>query len=60
MAIFKQDNTMKRIMKNTKFIKGKHKLFIQRRILMKSKINESITPLLWANAMSQGVVFVKV
>ena len=42
--IFKQDNTMNRIMKNTKFIKGKRQLQNLRRILMKSEFNENNTP----------------
>ena len=44
MHIFKQDNTMNRIMKNTKFIKGKRQLPNLRRILMKSEFNENNTP----------------
>ena len=44
MNIFKQDNTMNRIMKNTKFIKGKRQLPNLRRILMKSELNENNTP----------------
>ena len=43
MNIFKQDNTMKRIMKNTKYIKGKRQLPNLRRILMKSDFNENNT-----------------
>ena len=41
MNIFKQDNTMNRIMKNTRFIEGKRQLPNLRRILMKSKFNEN-------------------
>ena len=44
MNIFKQDNTMNRIMKHTKFIKGKRQLPNLSRILMKSELNENNTP----------------
>ena len=44
MNIFKQDDTMNRIMKNTKFIKGKRQLSNLRRILMKSEFTENNTP----------------
>ena len=44
MNIFKQDDTMNRIMTNTKFIKGKRHLPNLRRILMKSEFNENNTP----------------
>ena len=44
MNIFKKENTMHIIMKNTKFIKGKRQLPNLRRILMKSEVNENNTP----------------
>ena len=44
MNIFKQDNTINRIVKNTKLIKGERQLPNLRRILMKSEFNENNTP----------------
>ena len=44
MNIFKHDDTINRIMKNTKFIKVKRQLPNLRRILMKSEFNENNTP----------------
>ena len=42
--IFKKDDKMSRIIKNTKIIKGKRQLPNLRRILMNLEFNENITP----------------
>ena len=43
MDIFQQDDTMNRVMKNTKIIKGKRQLPNLKRILIKSEFHENTT-----------------